>query len=91
MSPSNIFFIAAASDDAQRVQVLAHVLLDLIALEIRGAGARDKDDIIRRGFRDADVGESRSDHSAAAVAPDCFADLFGGGYSDSKVINIFIF
>ena len=70
--------------------MIAHISLDIGAFEIGCAGARHKNQIIRRVRIDIHMRESRSDNPAAAVASDCFADLFGGGYSDSKVI-IFIF
>ena len=75
---------------AEPVQVLAHIALDLIALEICRAGAGNEDDVVVFLAGDADVGECRADDAAAAVAPDCLADLFGGGDADSKVI-FFIF
>ena len=75
---------------AEPVQVLAHIALDLIALEICRAGTGNEDDVEVLPVGDANVGECRADHAAAAVAPDCLADLFGGGDADSKVI-FFVF
>lgn len=70
--------------------MLAHIPLDLIAFQKTGFRSRDKDDVVVLIHIDVDMRERRADQSAAAVAFDCFADLFRGGYSDSKVI-IFIF
>ena len=66
-----------------------HIGFDLIAFQITGFGTGYKDDVIRQGCIDVKMGKRSADDSAAAIAPDCFADLFRGGYSDSKVI-IFI-
>ena len=68
----------------------AHILLYIITFQIGCARTGDEDDIIGRRRADIQMRKCRSDNSAATVTFDCFADLFGGGYSDSKVI-IFIF
>ena len=70
--------------------MLAHSALYVVAFYISGTGTRHEDQIIRRGLIRSYMIESRSDQSAAAVAVDCLTDLFGGGYSYSKVI-IFCF
>ena len=70
--------------------MVIHIPLDLIAFQKTGFRSRDEDDIIWLVHIDIQMWECRSDDSAAAITTDCLADLFRGGYSDSKVI-IFIF
>ena len=70
--------------------MLAHILPDLVAFQKTGFCSRDKDDVVGLVLIDIQLIERRADNSAAAIALDCFADLFRGGYSDSKVI-VFIF
>ena len=53
---------------------------------MRRAGPGYKDQIERSVLIRVQVRESRSDHSAAAITVDCFADLFWGGDTYPKVI-----
>lgn len=56
--------------------MLLHISFDFIALAMRCAGPGYKDQIERSVLIRVQVRESRSDHSAAAITVDCFADLF---------------
>ena len=66
--------------------MLLHISFHFIAFAISGTGTGYKDQIEGSVPIGVQVRESRSDNSAAAIAADCFADLFWGGDTYSKVM-----
>ena len=70
--------------------MFSHIFFHFIALAISGTGTRDENQIEGCVLIGVQMRESRPDHSAAAIAADCFADLFWGGDTYPKVM-IFCF
>lgn len=66
--------------------MLPHVLFYFITLAVCCAGAGYKNNIVWGAHIRTDIVKCRSDQSAAAIAFDCFADLFRCGDTYSKVI-----
>ena len=63
-------------NNAELLEVLAHISFNLIAFDKRRARAGYKDDVVRSTVIRVEMIKRRTDDSAAAVSVDCLTDLF---------------
>ena len=71
--------------------MLSHTAEDILAFSVGGLDSGNKDQVESRTYTFIKLGVCRSDNSFAAVAFCSFANLFAGGYSDTKVICIIFY